>query len=153
MNIKKILCPTDFSKPSERVLTEAIGLAKTLGAAVKVVHVFQRPVSVSLESAPVTMEAAEKYIAETQAEMRKHLEETKQRHAADGVAIEVELIEGAPYAAIVEQGKSCDMIVMPTHGRTGFQHFVLGSVAERVVRTATCPVLTVPMTEAEKENG
>lgn len=152
MEIKKILCPTDFSAASERALTEAVGLAQTLGAKVKVIHVFQRPIGIAVEGAPVSMEAADRFIEEAHQQLRQSLEQLRERWAKT-CEIEVQLMEGAPYASIVEESKHTDMIVMATHGRSGFQRFVLGSVAERVVRMAECPVLTLPMTEEEKDKA
>ena len=145
MKIQKILCPTDFSAASEHALQEAIDLAKVLNAKIKVVHVFQRPIGIALEGAPVTIEAAEQFLEQAHAELQKSLQGVHESWLAKGVDLEVELIEGAPYAAIVEEAAQCDLVVMATHGRTGFQRFVLGSVAERVVRTAPCPVLTIPI--------
>jgi nucleotide-binding universal stress UspA family protein len=62
-----------------------------------------------------------------------------------GVAVEARMAHGTPYEEIVKAGKElgADLIVIGTHGRTGMSHFLLGSVAERVVRSAPCPVLTV----------
>ena len=145
MKIEKILCPTDFSKASEHALQEAVDLAKALGAKVKVVHVFQRPVGIALEGAPVTIEAAEQFLEQAHAELQKSLAKLHDQWKDKGVDLEVELIEGAPYAAIVEEAAQSDLVVMATHGRTGFQRFVLGSVAERVVRTSPCPVFTIPI--------
>ena len=145
MKIQKILCPTDFSAASDHALGEAVDLAKALGAKIKVIHVFQRPIGVALEGAPVTIEAAEQFLQQAHAELKKVLEDLRKDWQDKGVELEVELIEGAPYSAIVEEAAQCDLVVMATHGRTGFQRFMLGSVAERVVRTSNCPVMTIPI--------
>lgn len=149
MEIKTILCPTDFSDASERALNEAVALAKTLGARVRVVHVFQRPIGIAVEGAPISMESAEKFLEEAHQHLRNSLTALQEKWAGT-CEIEVALLEGAPYATIVEESKQVDLIVMPTHGRSGFQRFILGSVAERVVRMAHCPVLTLPMTPDER---
>lgn len=151
MEIKTILCPTDFSAASDRTLKSAVALAKTLGARVKVVHVFQRPIGIALEGAPASTQAAETFLADAHRELREQLQALKDRWAALGVALEVELLEGAPAQTIAEQSQNVDLIMLATHGRSGFQRFLLGSVAERVVRTAECPVLTVPMTDEERK--
>jgi len=78
---------------------------------------------------------------------RKETDEFVKKHAGHkkGIKIEVELREGEPAHEILEavKAKGIDLIVIGTHGRTGLAHAVMGSVAERVVREATCPVLTV----------
>lgn len=144
MKIQTILCPVDFSEPSDRALESAVELAKTLGARIKVVHVFQRPISIALEGAPVTMGAAEEFIKQAHESLKKSLKDLELKWQGKGVEFETKLVDGAPFAAIVEEAAGCDMVVMSTHGRTGFQRFVLGSVAERVVRTCPVPVLTLP---------
>ena len=153
MKIDKILCPTDFSAASQRALSDAMALAALVDARIKVVHVFQRPIGVSVETAPVTMEAATAFLAEAQKEARRALGALHEEWSDKGVELEVALLEGAPHAAIVEESKYASMIVMATHGRSGLQRFLLGSVAERVVRMAHCPVLCLPMTETEKEES
>jgi nucleotide-binding universal stress UspA family protein len=90
------------------------------------------------------------FSSEQLAEVRGQLEEamarTKARVAGQGViGIETVLVDGTPADVIVDEAgkRHSDLIVMATHGRTGLSHILIGSVAERVVRTAPCPVLTV----------
>ena len=75
------------------------------------------------------------------------------RSTTDGLAVEIVLKEGDPAAQILTTSKElgCDLIVMGTHGRTGLSHLLMGSVAEKVVRKATCPVLTIknPLVQAQ----
>jgi nucleotide-binding universal stress UspA family protein len=78
-----------------------------------------------------------------QVEMR--LEETRVKVVQNGVRARAELLEGTPYRVVIDWAKEykADLIVIGTHGHTGFTHALLGSVTERVVRMAECPVLTI----------
>jgi len=144
MTIKTILCPTDFSACSRAALDFALDLAKKLGAEVHLLHVFQLPYYVGWEDG-MTLAAAS---AEFLEQMRKRGEEQLSEHLAHckaaGVVAHGEQVDGAPYAKVIELSGKADLVVMGTHGRTGLPRLMLGSVAERVVRLAKCPVITVP---------
>lgn len=137
-----ILMPTDFSTPSQHALEYAVALAKQSGAAIHLVHVVAYPIEIA--------SFAEAYYVEY-AGLRKQVTEDVERQLAalaktiPGLTVTTEVLEGAPARAIVAaaRDRNCQLIVMGTHGRGAFSHLVLGSVAERVVRTAACPVLTV----------
>jgi nucleotide-binding universal stress UspA family protein len=148
MNIQHILCPIDFSAASRAALALALQLAKRVGADVRLVHVFQLPYYVGWEDG-VTMAAASEQFLE---QMRKRGEEQLAAQLAvckaAGVSARAEQVDGAPYLKIVELSATADLVVMGTHGRTGLPRLMLGSVAERVVRLAKCPVITVPDPEA-----
>ena len=150
MTIKNILCPIDFSAASRAALEIALDLAKRLGAEVRLVHIFQLPYYVGWEDG-VAMAAASVEFLE---QMRKRGEEQLAAQVAlckaAGVPARGEQIDGAPYLKIVELSAEADMVVMGTHGRTGLPRLMLGSVAERVVRLAKCPVITVPEPHAAK---
>jgi nucleotide-binding universal stress UspA family protein len=143
---KKILCPVDFSPGSEHAVTKASELASALGAELELMHAYQLPV-LALPDSSITVSPT--YVAElttrAQQALDKHVESLKQK----GVTASTRLTEGNPAEAIVERAKEigATMIVMGTHGRSGFRRFLLGSTAERVVRTATVPVLTVHLGE------
>ena len=138
-----ILMPTDFSPPSDRALEYAVALAKQSGAAIHLVHVVGHPIEMA--SWP------ESYYIEY-AKLQQQLLDDAERQIAgtarsiSGVKVTTEVLEGSPARVIVSAAgdRKCQLIVMGTHGRSGLSHLVLGSVAERVVRTAPCPVLTVP---------
>jgi len=85
------------------------------------------------------------YMAHVEAGARQTMEACLQRVQQAGLPGQSRLVQGVPWQAIVDTAKDmqADLIVMSTHGRTGFQHLVLGSVAERVVRLAPCPVLVM----------
>jgi nucleotide-binding universal stress UspA family protein len=136
---KRILLPTDGSTTSNAALEEALKLAKTCGAVVRVIYVCE-PMSYVLAEGPVDLAPAVRRQGE------QILVEAAGRASAVGVSAETELIESGDQrvaASIVEEAvhSGCDLIMMGTHGRRGFEHLVLGSVAEGVLRRATVPVL------------
>jgi nucleotide-binding universal stress UspA family protein len=145
---KTILVPHDFSSSANHACAVARDEAKTHGARVILVHVIDLPYQMVPESAMVSGEAVEpismKEYAARGAE--KHLDDIAARLAKDGVDPQKFLRFGRPHDEIVKLAEElkADLIVMGTHGRTGLAHLLVGSVAERVVRTSKCPVLTVP---------
>ena len=142
--ITRILVPTDFSATADAALDYAFGLAARFGASLQLLHVLDDPFVFEGMS-------AEAYIAEAPTLRTAMLEDARERlrHRAvlreDGVTIETEVLFGHGARTIAEYAaeRGADLIVMGTHGRTGFAHLMVGSVAERLVRTAPCPVLTV----------
>jgi nucleotide-binding universal stress UspA family protein len=143
--IKQILVPTDFSETADAALEYACVLAGQLGATVRLLHVLEDPIITE----GLTAEA---YIAEApmvrnamlrDAEERLEARRTPPREGAAQVEAEVLVGHGARTIAEYAGERNFDLIVMGTHGRTGIAHLLLGSVAERLVRTAPCPVLTV----------
>jgi nucleotide-binding universal stress UspA family protein len=136
LEIRRILVPTDFSDAAEHALRYALSLAAKLGAEIDLLHVWQLSVYASPSSD--LAKGMEK-------DLSRDLEQLAGRYGAHGVVLRRHLRLGVPYLAIVEASRDlgADLIVMGTTGRTGLAHFVLGSVAERIVRTAECPVLTV----------
>lgn len=136
---KKILVPTDGSEPSNAALQEALILAKAFDSAVRIAYVWE-PMSYILMEGPVDLSAAMRRGGE------RILEGAAAKARDAGFSVETTLVEAADRripAAIVEEAvrSQSDLIVMGTHGRHGFEHLVLGSVAEGVVRRATVPVL------------
>lgn len=138
---KKILCPVDFSQPSERAAAYAVDLAKATGGSVELLHVFQLPLVAAPEtfSFPELVQTMSREADEGVAEMLK-------RHQGKGVTVTSVTTQGIPAAEIVRMAKeqNVDLVVIGTHGRTGLAHLLLGSVAERVMRTSPVPVLAVP---------
>ena len=135
MSDKKILFATDFSASTEPGLRKAEVLAKALGATLVVLHVEEPMLSYFGESyrgpPEPTTETLDKMLHEL-----TPIDET--------VRVEYRLKKGDPANRIVETAaeEDAEMIVMGTHGRSGFVRYLLGSVAESVIRHATCPVLT-----------
>jgi nucleotide-binding universal stress UspA family protein len=143
----KILAPTDFSDDSNHALAFAEELARRFSAEIIVMHVDQplAPVMIS-ELSPGLDIGAMSRIAEEQRLLALHeLDLMIARLRDSGLKSRGLLKVGAPFLEIVHAAyvESADLIVLGTHGRTGLAHVLLGSVAERVVRKAHCPVLTI----------
>jgi universal stress protein A len=140
---KKILLPTDFSDGVEAPLRLAAGLAKDSGGTVVLMHAYQTPILPLPEGqlivSPEQMARLHKHLADELDKNKTHLIEL------GAPKVETIVVEGNPTDAVVRAAKEhgADLIVMSTHGRTGLSHLLIGSVTERVVRTASCPVLTV----------
>jgi len=149
IEIRQILCPTDFSVFSARAFEHALSLAAWYQAPITVLHVLPEPVvasrALAYVSSPMLLDASLR--DSIQADLSSLVEPANRAglHAAG------ELRDGEPAAEIVRvaQELHADLIVVGTHGRTGFQRWVLGSVAETVLRRAPCPVLTVPAHAAD----
>jgi nucleotide-binding universal stress UspA family protein/mono/diheme cytochrome c family protein len=141
-DIKRILVPLDFSANSERALDHAYALALKFDAAIHLVHVCEVPsmVTGSMDAYAVAYTDWSQRLGE---EAERELE--KMRSRLTGVSVTSEVLFGNPAKAIVTAAgtNGADLIVMGTHGHGAVLHLVLGNVAERVVRTAECPVLTV----------
>ena len=141
--IRSILCPVDFSTSSDRAAVYAVGLARSLGAAVHFLHAWEIPMYALPEGALVLPPETTVVVQEAS---QKRLDACVATHAGAGVPVDGTLVEGFAAHEIIQKAKelAVDLIVMGTHGRRGISHALLGSVAERVVRTSTVPVLTVP---------
>ena len=144
--VKKILAPTDFSETSQVGIRYALEMARDTSAEVVVYHAIE--VGGEWKDNPPKVAAYHDMLEERRRLLGKFV--------ADNFADCIDLVEvryavefGTPYKNIVEKAadEAVDMIVMSTHGRTGVNHFILGSVAEMVVARAPCPVLIVPRRE------
>jgi nucleotide-binding universal stress UspA family protein len=140
--IRRIVCPVDFSEASAAAIEYALDLAADTKAEVRFVHVYQIPVY-ALSGGEIV--GGRELAAQLGKGLQGELDALEKKYAGRGTKLDTHLIEGVPHVEIVRIAKElpADMIVMGTHGRGGVSHFLLGSVAERVVRTAECPVLTV----------
>ena len=142
MTAPHFLVPVDFSTYSEQALAYAIALAAKLQARVTVLHVIHHlPMGVS--DAPSSLPYPELYLHELEAEVQQRLDTQRQQIQKAGLAGEILMTHGVPFQTIVDMARDqhVDLIVMGTHGRTGVHHLLMGSVAEKVVRLAPCPVL------------
>jgi nucleotide-binding universal stress UspA family protein len=144
--LQKILVPTDFSTCSEAALERAAELAKSFGATIDLLHVWEAPAYIAPEAmvgaAGGSQTLADLVKHEAESEMKKFVAGAQKK----GIAIHDARIEhGPPARVVVEEAKrgDYDMIAVGTHGRTGLPHLLLGSVAEKIVRRADRPVLTV----------
>jgi len=147
--IKRILVPTDFSDPSHDALTTAMAFATEFGGTLDLVHValagaYVLPPPIDIATIPFdvtkTLEQATAGLAIEEARVR-----------AAGLSCESATLFGRPDTEIVDRavGTRADLIIMGTHGRSGLVHALMGSVAERVVRHAPCPILIVPQRAAK----
>lgn len=139
--IKKILVATDFSEAAALAVREAERLAKQLHAELIVVHVFDAPPVVlpgDSAAAVVQFIDGQRSIAES------NLRDLANRMKEHGLCVSARVEYGTPFEKIneVAAAEHVDLIVLGTHGRQGLKHMMLGSVAERVVRTAPAPVMT-----------
>jgi nucleotide-binding universal stress UspA family protein len=144
--IRVILHPTDFSTPSEPAFQLACYLARDAGARLVVLHVIEVPL---IMYSGVLMAPPAPPPLPTEEERRAVLEQLHRFLPPDpAVTVEYRLEEGDPATGILEvaQETGCDLIALGIHGRTGLARLLMGSVAEKVVRGATCPVLTVKTT-------
>lgn len=142
--VKKILCPTDFSEPSFAALEVAVELAREFDAQVVVVHVLTPIPVVEMPAlhAGFNVDRYQEVLGES---LRQALDEVIATRLAGVAAVHGVLVIGHPAAEIVRVSheEGADLIVLSTHGRSGVGHLLFGSVAERVVRSASCPVLTI----------
>jgi nucleotide-binding universal stress UspA family protein len=140
MASQRFLVPTDFSEYANQALDYAINLAEKLDARLTLLHVIQ-PVPMAGVDMGVTLPST--YLQDLEAEIMQSMESQLARVTAAGLEGEIVVVHGVPFHEILETAKTqkVDLIVMGTHGRTGLQHILLGSVAEKVVRLAPCPVL------------
>jgi nucleotide-binding universal stress UspA family protein len=143
MDIRQILAPTDFSEFSKQAVESARALAQTFGAKLLLLHVVELPAYPIEDFVPSSMSTTLLEDLERQASL--DLAQVLPESPNATVEVIRQVAVGTPYRKIVEvaEAEKVDLIVMATHGRTGLGHLVMGSVAERVVRTAPCPVLTI----------
>jgi nucleotide-binding universal stress UspA family protein len=141
--IKLVLAPTDFSDVSVETVARARELAEHFGAELLVLHVI--PPIPTLPSDPHYNFEVPAYQEALRENAKRQIEEAAPDPVASGLKSQTLVSYGDPAKEIVRiaEEQSVDMIVIATHGLTGWQHLVFGSVAEKVVRTAKCPVLTV----------
>lgn len=134
MQFKHVLVPTDFSRGAEHALTAATGLARQFRARLTLMHAAHAP------------DEYEMFRRMLEPAWELEMEECRKRVEEAGLPVHALVRRGPAAQTIVEtaRGEGADLIVMGTHGRAGLQHLLIGSVAERVVRLAPCPVMVVP---------
>jgi nucleotide-binding universal stress UspA family protein len=148
IEVRRILVPIDFSEHAEPVVEWAVHLAETHGSRVVLMHAYHLPVEFQqMEGAYLPAD----FWSHVKTEAQKTLEGHAERIRAKGIEVETVVREGYPATAIVEEAdrQGASLVVIGTHGHTGLKHLLLGSVAERVVQKAPCPVLTVKRPDAE----
>jgi nucleotide-binding universal stress UspA family protein len=143
MQIHRILVPTDFSDCADDALERAMQLAKLVNADIQILHAYELPTSLLMADVPLSV--PQEVHDQLRDAAKKGVDRRIAKVAAEGVKVEGAVICDSPTRAILEAAAKtqADLIVMGTHGRTGMKHVLVGSVAERTVRLAPCPVLTV----------
>ena len=152
LQFKTILVATDFSQTSEHALEYARALATSFGGTLHLLHVVPDPVIASAWSEAYAYDLTglgERLRLDAERQLAEKVQTIRD------VVVTTEALVGRPAAIIglTAAERGADLIVMGTHGRSGVTHFIMGSVAERVVRSAPCPVLTVRDPASEKERA
>lgn len=148
--IKKLVCPTDFSEPSYEALREAGELARHFDAELLVVHAVT-PVPM-LPYAPTAPNFnVPLYLRELESSAKTALADLTRERVSEGVNSREIVVQGEPADEVVRiaEEEGADLIIIATHGRTGWRRAVFGSVAEKIVRHAEIPVLTIRRQPAE----
>jgi nucleotide-binding universal stress UspA family protein len=150
IDLKRILVPTDFSKYSEVALNYAAAFCEKFGAELILLHVVQ-DLGVFLPDMVTGTPPLAPPVDQLTAAARAALERTVREQKLDRFKVRLEVREGPPFYEIILLAKEAnvDLIIAGTHGRGGLRHVLMGSVAEKVVRKAPCPVLTVRHPEHE----
>ena len=147
-NVNKIVCPVDFSEPSDAALRSAVDLAERYSASLLLVHAINQIDPTPSPSYTLTtqvMDQIPQIMGQMTENARKAMQELIDHHVSEGMAADHRVVIGDPAKSIVELAdeEQADLIVMATHGRSGIKGLFFGSVAEKVVRSAACPVLTM----------
>lgn len=144
--IKKILVPTDFSEPSLKGVEYGVDLARRFHAQLLLVSIIEpiEPMIAPSLFGEAPLDTAV-YLAEERSAAGIKLATLAEKLRKRGIKVRTALSTGIAHVQIVEAAAAlgADLIVIATHGRSGLPHFLLGSVAEKVMRSAACPVLTV----------
>jgi nucleotide-binding universal stress UspA family protein len=145
--MQTILVPTDFSPHSEKALEFAEKLAKLTGGKIHLLHCYQINVG---GISPYGVTIPDDFNREIREAAAEKVEELERKVAAEGIEVEAHITPRYPSEAVTDLAKEigADLIVMGTRGATGLKHIFLGSVAERTLRIAPCPVLTVKEMDA-----
>ncbi len=144
MEFNNILVPTDGSEYTKAAVREAVSLAKLSGGKITALYVLDQSVFTNMP-----MDTAVMNVYNTlEKEGKAAVDFVRDLGAENGIEVEVSIKEGTPVKVILDESPNYDIIVMGTLGRTGMSKLLMGSVAERVVRAAQCPVLVVRDTQA-----
>ena len=150
IGINRVLCPMDFSDSSDHALRYAAAMAEQFHAELLLLHVVS-PILAALPGEPMLPGTEQADLDALTDACRERLDRAVGTLAAEGLNVQPLVLNGVPFIEIVRcaREREVDLIVLGTHGRTGLEHLLIGSVAERVVRKAPCPVLTVKHPEHE----
>jgi nucleotide-binding universal stress UspA family protein len=140
IKVKQVLAPTDFSDPSRQAIKYACELAKRFGAELTLLHVVQPPTVALAYGTPLPEE-----LLHPEPAAQRELDKLELPDGEGIPRVRRDIRSGTPFVEILRYAKEngTDLVVMGTHGGSGLMHALIGSVAEKVVRKAPCPVLTV----------
>jgi nucleotide-binding universal stress UspA family protein len=149
MKIRTILFPTDFSQGARAAMDYALSLSRDYDAKLILLYVIQ-DISIAEWYIPSSISAAD-LVADMEKSAWKEMDKWAAEASAQVKSTEKIVVRGVPFVEIIRTAreKDADMIVIGTHGRTGIDHMLFGSTAEKVVRKAPCPVLTVRISGKE----
>ncbi len=141
IQLKRVLLPTDFSELSSEATNYACALVEQFEAELHMLHVHER-ITISEFGMGIDLE---RLMGEAEKAAEAQMEKVLDEEWKDGRTVVTATVEGPPFLEIIRYAREheIDLIVMATHGRSGVSHMLIGSVAEKVVRKAPCPVLTV----------
>jgi universal stress protein A len=148
VKIQQILVPVDFSNCSKKALAYAVPFARQFGAQITLLHVVEFAPIIGTEFTEVDFTALEE---RARNDATAQLQKLASEQLEQGVRLRAQITSGRAWSEVVEVAKvqEIDLIVISTHGHTGLKHSLLGSIAEKVVRHAPCPVLVVRENEHE----
>ncbi len=148
---RKILVATDFSECSNQALRTAISLGRSLSAELTLFHAYSLPVYMFPDGAVLP---GPEMTARMLGQVTEHIEAAKKGLLAEGISVKTETAQGNAVDEIVQAAAvgHYDFLVLGTHGWSGLKHALLGSVAERVVRKAPCPVITVRLQDKPRKH-
>jgi nucleotide-binding universal stress UspA family protein len=143
-SITRVLVPTDFSESSAEALEYAAQLAARIGARIEVLHVVDDPVASGAWNPDIFSGEISRFMDDLVEDVHRRLD-TLVQHLSGSLAPRTVVLRGQPARTIVDYARTgaFDLIVMGTHGRSGLSHALRGSVAEHVLRSAPCAVLTL----------
>lgn len=144
INISKILCPVDFSESSDHAAGYALAFARAHDAELVLLHVMPPPMYAVPDYTGI-YEFSPEDIQQFRNQVQERLEQLAAGFRGEHEAVSTVLADGVPFIEILNAAREqdADLVVMGTHGRTGLPHMLIGSVTEKVVRKAPCPVMTV----------
>lgn len=150
IDLHRILVPTDFSKHSQNALRYAAAFAEKFGGQMHLLHVVQ-DLAIFIPDMVTVAPPIAPSLEQMTAAVRSAFDRLVQENHIEKLTVQREVRQGNPFYEIVRYAKEAnvDLIVMGTHGHSGLAHMLLGSVTEKVVRKAPCPVLTVRHPEHE----
>jgi universal stress protein A len=151
--VKKILCPTDFSEPSLKGVKAAAEFVANYPGEVLLLHVI--PPAHTLAPPTIPTGKVLEYYEELTRFAQRSLDELIEEQFSKDLSLSSRVMQGNPADEIIRTAseEKVDLIVIATHGATGWRRFMFGSVAEKVVRMADCPVLTIPAPDKESGRG